>query len=360
MHRSVIEFIEAYDPGIFPQDVEERYEVDPGSVVNLASNENPYPPPQAVLERIRSVSIEANRYPDPTYRQLKSALSKYVEQPEERIAVGSGSTEILDMVCKVFLEPFDKIVLASPSYSMYVLMGMLRDARVEFIETAQRGFRLEAAPLLDLGADAKLIFLCSPNNPTGLTIKRKDIERILREAQGIVVMDEAYSEFSGTSVAEMVPDHPNLIVTRSMSKFFSLAGLRVGYALSGEDVVSDLEKVRNPFSITRISEQAAISALCHLDHYEMVKEQILAERRMLFRELRRMDYVKPYPSSANFIMMSIDGVDFDVVEQLARRGVLVRDLRGVPGLEGDFIRVTVGKHEENAIFLDSLRKILSP
>ncbi|MBU7004844.1 MAG: aminotransferase class I/II-fold pyridoxal phosphate-dependent enzyme, partial [Theionarchaea archaeon] len=128
MQRNVLSFIEAYDPGIFPHDAEERYGIESEKVTNLASNENPYPPPESVLDAIRSSLKYINRYPDPSYRGLKESLSKYTSFPVENIAVGNGSTEVLDMLCKVFLDPFDRISIMSPSYTMYALLGMVREA----------------------------------------------------------------------------------------------------------------------------------------------------------------------------------------------------------------------------------------
>ena len=358
MHRSVLSYIEGYDPGMFPRDAQERYGILPRSVVNLASNENPYPPPKPVLEAVACAASSLNRYPDPSYRSLKKGLSEYLGHPIEDIAVGNGSTEILDMVCKVFLEPFDKIVAVSPSYSMYAFMGMLRDAAITFVQTKHQGFQVDADSLLAGGEDAKIIFLCSPNNPTGMTIKRDELEKIVDGAKGIVVIDEAYTEFSQSSSLDMVSDHPNLIVTRSMSKFFSMAGLRIGYAIAEKSISYNLEKVRTPFSITSISEVAAIAAISCLDYYSRVRDIILNERRRVFKELSRIDGVKPHPSAANFIMVGLEPPVPDLVDRLCQKGVLVRDLKGVDGLDGDYIRLTIGTRKDNEVLIESLKKIL--
>jgi histidinol-phosphate aminotransferase len=359
MQRSVLTYIEGYDPGIFPQDAEERYGIAGGEVTNLASNENPYPPPASVLEAIESSIGQVNRYPDPGYRELKGELSGYTGLPPENIAVGNGSTEILDMVCKVFIDPFDRISIMSPSYTMYALMGMIRESTIEFVETRENGYRINVDFLMKRARDSKMIFLCSPNNPTGMVLGEGQLEEILGKAGGMVLLDEAYAEFAGTSAINLVADHQNLVVTRSMSKFFSLAGLRVGYCIAGSDIVESLEKVRQPFSISTIGEAAATAALREVPYYEKNGKRLLSERERLLEKISEMPGLDPYPSRANFLMVRVDPGLGDIVESLMSMGVLVRDLSGLSGLEGPHIRITVGTPGENKILLSSLKDAIS-
>jgi histidinol-phosphate aminotransferase len=358
LQRNVLSFIEAYDPGIFPHDAEERYGIEPEEVTNLASNENPYPPPGSVIEAIRSSLKDINRYPDPSYRRLKEGLSDYTSFPVQNIAVGNGSTEILDMLCKVFLDPFDRISIMSPSYTMYALMGMVREATIEFVRTGN-DHRIDVDFLIDRARGSKIVFLCSPNNPTGTTIASENLEAILDGIEGLVVMDEAYAEFSRTSVVDMVPKHPNLIVTRSMSKFFSLAGLRVGYCIARDDIVESLGKIRQPFSISSIAEAAAIAALNEAEYFEEKRELVLTEREYLFDGLSAIDGIKPLPSEANFILVEVEPPVPDMVDRLTEVGVLIRNLEGLSGLEGAHVRITVGTRRQNDILLDALKTVFS-
>lgn len=359
MQRGVLAYIQGYDPGIFPQDAAQRWGIEPGRVVNLASNENPYPPPDNVLEAAGAkLASSTNRYPDPKYRLLKDGLARYCGRSPSGIAVGNGASEILDMVCKVFLEPFDRIVMTAPSYTMYALLGMLREATIEFVGTAGHGFALDGEFLLERAANSKIIFLCSPNNPTGSTVDRKELELILKGTEGIVVVDEAYAEFSGSSAAEIVDRYPNLIIARSMSKYFSLAGLRLGYALADEDIVSSLEKTRLPFSISSIAEAAAVEALDSLDYYDRIRGEILKQRKGLFRGISGLEGLEPYPSSANFLMVKVNPPIRGLVDSLASTGHIVRDLQGLPGLEGQFIRITVGTQDENESMLRALESAI--
>ena len=273
--------------------------------------------------------------------------------------MGNGSTEIIDMLCKVFLDPFDRITIMSPSYTMYALMGMIREATIEFVQTGDHGYRVDADFLMKRAEDSKMVFLCSPNNPTGMVIEDDQLEGILDVARGLVVLDEAYAEFSGTSAAGLVSDHPNLIVTRSMSKFFSMAGLRIGYCIASPQTVENLEKIRQPFSISSIAEAASVAALNEIPYYEERRERILCQRKILFDRLSRIDGLVPYPSEANFIMVKVDPPVDKLIDSLTSKGILVRDLGGLSGLKGSHIRVTVGTEEENAALVKGLKTVLS-
>lgn len=358
MHRPALDYIEPYDPGMFPEDASETYGIPREAIVDLASNENPYPPPRPVVEAIACAALRANRYPDPMYRDLKEGLSWYLGQPVENIAVGNGCTEIIDMVCKVFLDPLDKIAVTSPSYSMYALFGMLRDARIVTIETKEPDFRIDSGAILSQASDATITFLCSPNNPTGGSVDGDELDRIIEGTEGLVVLDESYAEFSARSAIPKVHQNANLIVARSMSKFFSMAGMRVGYAVASPSIIDDLEKVRLPFGISSVAEAAAVAALSCLPDYERMRDEVLRERSELMEQLSVMDWMRPYPSEANFMMARVPPRIPDLAKRLCRAGILVRDLRGVPGLEHHCVRITIGTREENRRLVDTLREII--
>ena len=358
MTRDVIRYVEPYDPGLFPHDVVERYSVDPGAVVNLASNESPFPPPSRVVEAIQRSLRSVNRYPDPKNRRLKRALSKRLGVTEGQICVGAGATQLLDTICKVFLDPLDTVAMPIPTYSLYVHLAMLREAGLELIQTTPPSFSLDVKSFIERSRDAKMVFLCSPNNPTGTVIERSDLEEIAESCRGVVVVDEAYADFADASFCDLVESHPNIIVIRSMSKYLSLAGLRVGYAVANEDVASTMEKVRLPFSVGSLAEEAAVAALSVHEHYERAKNRIVSEREWLSSRLSTVDGIEPMPSHANFILVRLTRDVPDLVERLAQRGVLIRDLAGVLGLDGHYVRITVGTRSENLTLLRCLSEIL--
>ncbi len=336
--RYVIRLINEYDPGPFPDEFERE-------VVQLASNENPFPPSERVLKAIKESTLRINRYPYPYYSQLKAELSSYTGVDENRIAVSNGASDIIRLVADILLEPFDRVYIPMPSYTMYLMFSMLRDARVE--TQVFEGYDVDGCH-----SRGKLAFLCSPNNPTGNALKKKVIREFL-ESFEYVVVDEAYAEFHGESCADLLGHYTNLIVIRSFSKFFGLAGMRIGYALADESIAGGIEKIRNPFSISYLGYISAIEAIRSVDYYRKVADMIISEREKLRQQLERKFYV--YPSRANFLL--VKHTEPELVNRLMEKGVLVRDVTGLEGLHGHHFRVSVGKPEENSLFLEVVEEI---
>jgi histidinol-phosphate aminotransferase len=356
MLRGVLEVLQPYEAGISVDEVSLRGR----KPVKLNSNENPYPPPAAVIRAASEALKKANRYPDFSYRRLKEKLSGYTGLPTENITVGSGASEVLDNVCKAVLEPLDRVVQPVPGYTMHLFLSMIRDVSPVYVETEKDGFKIRAGNVLAASRDAKLVFLCSPNNPTGMSIDRQDIIDIVEGTRAVVVIDEAYYEFCGKTVADSVLDHDNLIVIRSMSKFFALAGLRVGYALASREVAQNLEKVRLPFSISLPAAEAAMKALESLEYYEDVKKGILMERERVLKRIREIG-LEVYPSEANFLLVRLpDKPSGDELNRaLMAQGIFVRNVSRMPGLSRNYLRITIGRRQENNRMLSGLKKLFS-
>ncbi|NOZ58416.1 MAG: histidinol-phosphate transaminase [Euryarchaeota archaeon] len=359
MHRLSLDYLESYDAGEFPEDISARYGVPREEIVNLNSNENPYPLPKSVLRAIEEEARLASRYPNPSYAELKRRLGDYTGLGAENIAVASGAGELLSLICTLFLEPLDRVVIPLPTYTMYAFLAMLRDASIAYVEPPGEELYPPVEEIAGASRDAKLVFLCSPNNPTGRALEEDEVLEVVEGTRAAVVVDEAYYEFRGRSVAGGVEEYENLIVVRSFSKFFGLAGLRVGYALANARIASLLEKIRNPFCISRIAERAAVAALGELEYYTGVREKILRERERLLGELRRIPGLRPYPSEANFLLVKLLGITAgELMEGLYRRGIIVRNVSGLPGLRGDHVRITVGTPEENSRLISALEELL--
>lgn len=335
----VVDLINEYDPGPFPEDFDSH-------VIQLASNENPYPPAENVIRAIKENVFRINRYPSPYYRVLRELLSEYTGFAPENIAISSGASDLIRLVTDVLLEPFDRVLIPMPSYTMYVMYSMLRDASIE--TRIYDGYAIDGC--YDRG---KLAFLCSPNNPTGNEVGIKAIEEFLQNFDYVVV-DEAYFEFSGNSCAHLLGHYDNLIVLRSFSKFFGLAGMRVGYAIADEGVVKAIEKVRSPFAVSMLGQIAAVEALRSVEYYRRVAELIVSERERLRSELSKIFHV--YESRANFLLVKHDIPD--IAEKLMEKGILVRDVTGLEGLSGPHFRVTVGRVYENDRFLEAVGEIV--
>jgi histidinol-phosphate aminotransferase len=352
MLRGVLEILQPYEAG---------KTLEGERVIKLGSNENPYPPPEGVLREIRRALKRANRYPDASYRRLKERLSEYTGLPVENISVGNGASEVLDNVCKIALNPLDKVVIPVPSYTMYVFLSMLREASLEFVETEYENFRVKAEDVVAASGDAKLVFLCSPNNPTGRVVERKELVKIIEGTRALVVVDEAYYEFCGKTIADKVGEYDNLIVVRSMSKFFGLAGLRVGYALSNPRVTQMLEKVRLPFNVNTPAEAAAIKVIENLGLYKKISKEIIEERKLVAREIGQIKGLRVFPSEANFLLVRLPRAmnASELAEALLREEVVVRNVSGIPGLKNNYLRITIGKKQENRRLISVLKKLFS-
>lgn len=350
MLRGILEILQPYEAG-------ETLE----GVVRLGSNENPYPPPRDVLRELRRALRRVNRYPDASYRRLKEKLSTYTGVPASCISVGNGASEVLDNVCKIALNPMDRVVIPVPSYGMYAFLSMLREASLELVETEPRGFRVKAEDILGASGGAKLVFLCSPNNPTGRVIERRELIKIIEGTGALVVVDEAYYEFCGKTIADRVEEYENLVVVRSMSKFFGLAGLRLGYALSNPRVTRMLEKVRLPFNVSTPAERAAVKALENQGFYREILREIIEERRLLAREIGHIKGLRVFPSEANFLLVRLPCAvnASELAEALLKEKVMVRNVSGVPGLKNNYLRITIGRKRENRRLLSVLKKLFS-
>lgn len=336
--RYVVELINEYDPGPFPEDFERE-------VIQLASNENPYPPHEEVLKAIKNSILRINRYPSPYYLKLKEKLSEYLGVEVDNIAVSNGASDLIRVVTDAIIEPFDRVFVPMPSFTLYILFSMLREGQI--ITKVFEGYRIDGC--YDKG---KIAFLCSPNNPTGNTIEEKVVEEYLQSFD-YVVLDEAYVEFSENSLIGLLDHYENLIILRTFSKFFGLAGMRLGYAVAHERIVKAIEKIRNPFSISILAYTAGVKALENVDYYKKVAELIKKERERLFRELRKKFFV--YDSEANFLLVK-HGYE-NLPARLMERGILVRDVTGLEGLEGYHFRVTIGRREENDEFLRAVDEL---
>ena len=333
------------------------------SVAMLASNESPFPPVQAVVEAVQRAAGEVNRYPDPSARALRRALSERYDHPLSGIAVGNGSCEILLAAAEALLESWGEIVFAWPSFSMYPHLSAATDAK-------ERTVPLTGSYAHDLDAMAsritehtRLVLVCNPNNPTGTYIPADDIGAFLeRVPPGVlVILDEAYIEFVTSedpdSSLDLLRRFKNLVVLRTFSKAYGLAGLRVGYALGSEEFRAAVDRVRQPFAVNHLAQTAATEALRHQDDVVRRVEWNTVERLWMEEELRELG-LEVADSQANFCWVALgDTPEPHVVAALTRAGVAVRPGGGLGG--AGHLRVTYGTRAENERFIDALRGALA-
>jgi histidinol-phosphate aminotransferase len=298
-----------------------------------------------------------NRYPDPHQKDLKNAISKIKGIDQKQIFVGNGSDELIDLVFRIFCEPKeDKALTFSPTYGMYGVAANIND--VELINIPLNSdfqIDLETAKTYLSDPKLKLILLCSPNNPTANHLNLNDVEYILNNFNGIVMIDEAYIDFSfQVSKINLIDRYPNLIISQTMSKAYGLASARIGLGFAHEDIIILLNKVKPPYNVSLANQLAALEALGESEKYQSNLEEIMSQKEWLKKELSQLDLVKTiYPSDANFFLIKVDDADA-IYYRLIDEKIIVRNRHSV--LE-NCIRITVGTEGENLSLINALKSI---
>ncbi|MCG8859160.1 histidinol-phosphate transaminase [Tenacibaculum finnmarkense] len=311
--------------------------------VYLDANENPFG--------------DLNRYPDPKQIKIKKRLSEIKKVTENQIFIGNGSDEVIDLAFRIFCEPSkDKALTFSPTYGMYDVSAGIND--VELIkQPLVNDFQIslnQLEPYLDM-EDVKIIFICSPNNPTGNCFDDETIEYILENFNGIVLIDEAYIDFSSrASYSTKLEKYPNLIVSQTFSKAWGLAGVRVGAAYANQQVIDLYNKVKPPYNVSALNQEAVLKSLGNLDEFEINKNNIINEKETLINELKKIDFVKKiYPSEANFILIEVTNANL-IYNKLVSEKIIIRNRTT---LIDNCLRITVGKSEENRKLIKTLANL---
>ena len=305
-------------------------------------------------------SIDVRSYPPPRGSLAVKAISDFVGFDESEISVANGADEIMDLLMKVFIRKGSKVIVVEPSFPMYTFFTELYGGKKVTV-MLNRNFSLNVDSILKRAdKETKLLFICSPNNPTGNQFKNSDIKCLLEEFKGIVVVDEAYGDFASKSIINWVRDYDNLGLLRSFSKAFGLAGLRLGYLVSSQHVVKYVQRVMGPFNVNSVTQQTIALALANWKFFKEKIDLVIDERNWLMNNLKKIDGINPYHSDANFILFKVtkDKINSTTLtERLEKRKVLVKD-RGHLQLLENCIRVTIGTRKMNQVFLSALKASL--
>jgi len=353
MIRADIRAIGAYTP-IEPTDVlSERTEIPEDRVIKLDGNENPYGCSPRVKEAL--ADHDYHLYPDPEQRELCKALEGYTGLSCKHIMAGSGSDELIDLILRLFVEPGDEIINCPPTFGMYTFSAGVCGGKTINVPRKQ-DFSVDVDSIKKaIGKRTKVVFIASPNNPSGNITSKAHIVELLNP-DAILVIDEAYYEFSRESVATLVPKYPNLIVLRTFSKWAGLAGLRIGYGLFPTNLVEYLMKIKQPYNVNVAAQVAALESLKDLAYLQNIVNAIVDERERLLTRLNELKWIKSYPSQANFILCNIcDGNAKEIHQKLQQRGIFLRYFN-TPDMK-DYIRISVGKPEHTDMLIAALREI---
>lgn len=323
----------------------DEYVSDGSTMVFLDANENPF-------------ENGVNRYPDPQQRGLKAILAEQKGIKEENILLGNGSDEVLDLLFRAFCEPKqDNIITLPPTYGMYkVLSGINLVENREVLLTDDFQPNVEGI-LNTIDSNTKLLFICSPNNPTGNSFSTLIIKELLTSFNGLVIIDEAYIDFSSEeSWTSKLADYPNLIVTQTLSKAYGMAGIRLGLCLASAEIISVLNKIKPPYNVNQLTQDKAIERVLDIKGVKEEVAKILTERSNLIEALKAVSFVETiYPTDANFILAKVDDATLRY-NQLLEKGVVVRNRTTQPLCENT-LRFTVGTQKENESLINALKTL---
>ena len=343
--RANIRAMAGYTPGEQPS-IGER-------VVKLNTNENPFPPSEKVMQAIAQIEPELlRRYPNPTADVFRDAAAKVFGIDRDMIIAGNGSDDILSIAVRTFLAPGDMLAFPDPTYSLYPVLADLAEVRHTTVPW-EKDYSLPSEALLSCGA--KAIFLANPNAPTGTFIQPSKIRDLAKKFAGLVLIDEAYVDFADDNCLSLVKDYANILVCRTLSKAYSLAGLRFGFGVAQEQVIDEMMKVKDSYNCDAVSVCAATAAITDQESAKQTWDYVRKERARLTKELNSMGW-KVIPSQANFVLVHVpEGNGKAAYQGLKDQGILVRYF-DKPGLT-DKIRITVGTADENNALLAGIKSL---
>ncbi len=356
--RKNLEDLIPYEPGKPIEEVKREYGLK--EVIKMASNENCLGPSPLAVEALRKALSNIHLYPDGGGFSLRRKIAQRLGLKMENIILGNGSDEIIRMIVETFLNPGEETIMGDPAFIIYEMATKVMNGNC--IKVPLKNYAHDLYAMREkITPRTKLFFVSNPNNPTGTMVRRKEVDEIMKDfpEHTIAVFDEAYYEYIEE---EDFPDTlywlkrgKNIIILRTFSKIYGLAGLRIGYAISSPQIISALNRVRQPFNTNSLAQTAALAALDDEEHVRRSRELNRKGKEYFYREFRRMG-LEFIPTATNFILVNVKRDGREVFEKLLRKGIIVRPMSGY-GLS-TFIRVTIGREEENQKFISSLKEVM--
>jgi len=361
--RKAVQELDPYVPGRSQDEIAEEFNLKKENIIKLGSNENPWGPSKKALIAIEKELNKINRYPESDLSQLKKEIVNYSGVAIDEVIVGGdGADEIIDVLAKVFIDPGDEFIVPIPSYMYYEFLFKPYGAVPVYGRWDLEENKLDLDSVLNaITEKTKVIFLCSPNNPTGALISQEDIIKVLEATDAVVVVDEAYFEYSKTDNVNLINSYPNVFIMRTMSKVLGLAGMRIGYGLANSEMIEYMHRIKPVFSLTKLSYIAALNTLKDKKYIEESIEKGIESREFLFNELSKIKSLNVFNSYSNYILIGIEKTGFkasQLSKELLKKGIIVRDCTSFRGLDEYWIRVSIGTMEENKKFIAIINTIL--
>jgi len=355
LRKESVSNVPEYVPGKTASQIAVEYGLDPASVIKLNANENPLGASDKVAAAIAKEASSASLYPTADASDLRKALTAYVGFPIENIvASGPGMDSLIDGLNKIFVGEGDEVIVPVPTFTYYGISASCVGGTPISVSRAP-DYSLDVNSILNAVTDkTKIIFLCSPNNPTGEVISESDVRKLAEETNAILFIDEAYIEFSKTkSLSFLIREYDNIVIGRTFSKAFGLAGMRVGYIIASEQIVSDLLRILPPFAVSIVSEAAAVAALNDSDFLQKSISMVQTEREKLIQAVLKNTPYKAYPSEGNFIIVDVSPkTSKEAVDIFLKSGVLIRSCDSFEKIGKNTVRITVGTAEMNQKVMD--------
>ena len=360
--KAVLE-LDPYVPGRSKDEIVKEFNVNPEDIIKLGSNENPWGPSSIAIESIKKELNNINRYPESDLTKLEGEIANYAGvKPNEVIIGGDGADEVLDTLAKTFIEPGDEFIVPLPSYTYYEFLLKPYGAIPVYGSWDLKTNTLDLDSILNsLSNKTKMIFLCSPNNPTGAVVSQNDIKTILEATDALVIIDEAYIEYAENSNINLINEYPNVFILRTFSKVMGLAGMRIGYGLSNNNIIEFMHRIKPVFSLTKLS---YVAALATLNDKEFIKDSIIKgkkSRDLLYDGVSEINKLHVLKSQSNFMVIDIRETGLTAGElsyELLKKGIIVRDCTSFKGLDEYWIRISIATIEEDEKFLKILKEVV--
>ena len=370
--RKEVEELDPYVPGRSKEEIAQEFGVKKEDIIKLGSNENPWGPSPKVKEAIEKELANINRYPESDLEELKKEFARYSNvKPEQIIVGGDGADELIDTLAKTFIEPGDEFIVPLPSYMYYEFLFKPYGAIPNYARWNLETNTLDLDSVLDaINEKTKMLFLCTPNNPTGALISQDELRAILEKTNkskggvcdAVVVIDEAYFEYSLTTNTNLLDEYDNIFILRTMSKVMGLAGMRIGYGISSKEIIEFMHRIKPVFSLTKLSYVAALTTIKDTEYIEKSIKDGIESRDFLYDEISKMNSVKVYKSYSNFMLIDIHDTGFtaaEITRDFMKRGMIVRDCTSFKGLDEYYFRISICTLEEDKKFLKIMREILN-
>ena len=362
--RQIVSEMDSYVPGKSQDEIAMEFGVKKEDIIKLGSNENPWGASPKAVEAIREVT-NINRYPESDLRELIHEIALYSGVDDSQVVIGGdGADEIIDDLAKTFINDGDEFIVPLPSYMYYEYLLQQYGAKPVYASWDMEENRLDVDSVIDSITDkTKMIFLCTPNNPTGTLISEEDISKIAEISEDIlIVVDEAYFEYAEVTNKHLIDKYPNIFIIRTMSKVMGLAGMRIGYGLSSPEIIEYIYRIKPVFSLTRLSYVAALNTLRDKEFIRESIEKGIESRQYLYDELSKIEGLNVFPSKSNFMLIGIKDTGFTAAElshELMKKGIIVRDCTSFKGLDEYWIRISICTMDENKRFIEIMNEVLS-